>query len=80
MRKSATVKAIYESDLRRVLQSLGILDKLIGGEMNCAICGCPVVFDNLGTVFPEGNDVGVSCDNNRCVRAVTTGSGARPSG
>ncbi len=72
MRKVATVKAIYDSDLKQLLQNLGILDKLIAGELSCAVCGCLVDLDNLGTIFPLGNDVGVSCDSSRCIRVVTT--------
>ena len=72
MRKVANMKAIYDSDLQELLQNLGILDKLIAGELSCAVCGCPVDLDNLGAIFPLENDIGVSCDNNRCLRKITT--------
>lgn len=72
MRERVKVKAVYDQDLKQVLAKLGILDKLIAGEMNCAVCGCEIDLDNLGTIFPEGNDVRVSCDNNRCIRITTT--------
>lgn len=71
MRKRVEVKAIYDQDLQQVLANLGILDKLIAGELNCEVCGCQVDLDNLGTIFPDGDEVGVSCDNNRCVRTIT---------
>ena len=72
MRKRVEMKAVYDQDLEHVLGRLGILDKLIEGELNCAICGCQVDLDNLGSIFPEGDDVGVSCDNDRCIRIITT--------
>jgi len=72
MRKRVEVKAIYEQDLEQVLRNLGILDKLVAGELNCAVCGCQVDLDNLGTIFPDGDEVGVSCDNNSCIRTITT--------
>lgn len=72
MREKVEVKAVYDQDLKQVLAKLGILDKLIAGEMNCAVCRCEVDLDNLGTIFPEGDEVKVSCDNNRCVRITTT--------
>lgn len=71
MRKRVEVKAIYDQDLQQVLANLGILGKLIAGELNCEVCGCQVDLDNLGTIFPDGDEVGVSCDNNRCVRTIT---------
>ena len=72
MRKRVEVKAVYDRDLERVLANLGILDKLVAGELNCAVCGCQVDLDNLGTIFPYGDAIRVSCDNNSCVRAITS--------
>jgi len=80
MRKRIEVKAVYDQDLKQVLENLGILDKLIAGELNCAVCGCEVDLANLGAIFPEGDEVGVSCDNNRCVRIITTRGAVVPSG
>ncbi len=72
MRERVEVKAVYDQDLKQVLAKLGILDKLIAREMSCAVCGCEVDLDNLGTIFPDGDKVGVSCDNSKCVRIITT--------
>lgn len=74
MRKAATIKAVYDPDLRQLLQGLGILDNIVAGEMRCAVCGCPVDLDNLGTIYPCGDDICVSCDRNGCVRTVTIGT------
>ena len=80
MRKRVEVKAIYDEDLEQVLSNLGILDELIAGELNCAVCGCQVDLDNLGTIFPDDDGVGISCDNDRCVRTITTRGAETPSG
>ena len=80
MRKRVEVEAVYDQHLERVLANLGILDKLIAGELNCAVCGCQVDLDNLGTIFLDDDNVGVSCDNNRCVRTITTRGAATLSG
>ena len=80
MRKRCEVKAIYDQDLERMLGNLGILDKLIEGELSCAVCGCQVDMDNLGAIFPEGDEIGVSCDNDRCIRIITTRGAATLSG
>ncbi len=77
MRKVATVKAIYDSDLDQLLTNLGMLDKLIAGELRCAVCGCQVDLDNLGTIFPNGDELRVSCDNPRCVRIITSRGAAK---
>jgi hypothetical protein len=72
MRKKVEVKAIYDKDLEQILNNLGILDLLIGGEINCAVCGCSVDLENLGAIFPYEDEIKVSCDNNKCIRVVTT--------
>ena len=80
MRKRVEVKAIYDQDLELVLANLGILDKLIAGELICAVCRCQVDLDNLGTIFPDDDEVGVSCDKDRCIRIITTRGAAALSG
>jgi len=80
MRGKVEVKAVYDGDLEQVLADLGILDKLIAGDLNCAVCACQVDLDNLGTIFPDGDEVRVSCDNDRCVRIITTRGAVAPSG
>ena len=80
MRKRVEVKAVYDQHLEQVLANLGILDKLIAGELNCAVCGCQVDLDNLGAIFPDNDNIGVSCDNNRCIRIITTRGAAALSG
>lgn len=80
MRKKVEIKAVYDEDLGRILENLGILDQLIAGELKCAVCGCQVDLDNLGTIFPYDDKVGVSCDNDRCIRIITTHGVEAPSG
>lgn len=72
MRDRIEMKAVYDQDLEQILASLGILDKLIAGELSCVICGCQVDLDNLGAIFSDGSEIRVCCDNDRCVRATTT--------
>ena len=71
MREKIEVKAVYDQDLKQVLEQLGILDKLITGEVNCAICNTLVDLDNLGAIFPQGEEISISCDNEKCIRIVT---------
>ena len=72
MRKRVEVKAVYDRDLEQILANLGIMDKLITGELTCRVCGCQVDLDNLGAIFAHGEEIGVSCDNDRCIRITTT--------
>ena len=38
-RAVSVVKAIHGSDLEKVLRRLGLCEKLVRGELRCAICG-----------------------------------------
>lgn len=71
MSKTIGVKAVHDSDLENLLKSLGMLDGFVAGKFKCAVCGCPVDLDNLGSIFPQDGEIGVSCDNSKCVRVVT---------
>lgn len=80
MRKRVEVKAVYEQDLEQVLSNLGILDDLVAGKLNCAVCGRQVDLDNLGAIFSDDDGVGISCDNDMCIRTITTREAETPSG
>jgi len=73
MSKTIGVKAVHDSDLNNLLKRFGMLDDLVAGKFKCAVCECPVDLDNLGSIFPRDGEIGVSCDNNKCIRVVTTG-------
>ena len=72
MRKNVGLAAVWDEDLHALLDSLGVLDDLLTGNMRCTICSCVVDFDNLGTIIPAINDVRLTCDDASCVRAVTS--------
>jgi len=70
MRKRSEIKAVWDSDLEHLLASIGILDDVVAGKLNCAICGGQVNLHNLGAVFPRDGQVAVSCDNSGCVHVA----------
>lgn len=67
-RASVGVKAVYESDLERVLQRLGIFHDVSSGRTRCASCTKCVDLDNLGAVFSDNGEIRVSCDSPVCIR------------
>lgn len=80
MRRRASVKAVWDSDLVTLLKSAGIFESLAGGGLHCAVCQRPVDLDNFGALFPDADDIRVACDDVRCVRAVTLRRVARTGG
>lgn len=72
MRKRASIKAVWDSDLVSLLQSAGILDRLLDGDVRCVVCHKEVDLDNLGALLSDGHEIMVSCDDTQCVREATT--------
>ena len=71
MRKSKNIKAVWDSDLETLLGNLEIWEPLLLGELVCQICGRTVDLENLGTIIPATERADVTCDDARCVHAVT---------
>ena len=68
MAKTASiVKAIHDSDLKKVLRKLRLYEKLTRGELKCAICGCPLTLDNLGGLYRENGEVKLVCNKIKCL-------------
>ena len=72
MRKKVDLTAVWDEDLRALLDNLGILDDLTAGNTNCMVCTRIVDFDNLGAIIPSADSVQVTCYNSGCVRTVTS--------
>ena len=80
MRKRATVRAVWDSDLDSLLKSLGLLDSLLAGGGRCAKCQRAVGLENLGALFFEGAQWHVTCDDTPCVRSATAAEAAPTNG
>ena len=63
----SVVKAIHDSDLERVLERLGFYERLIRGELRCAICGRPLTLENLGGLYRENGEVKLVCNRIECL-------------
>jgi len=66
-RATGIVKAIHDSDLERVLRRLGLYEKLVRGELKCAICGRPLTLENLGGLYKENGEVKLVCNRIECL-------------
>ncbi len=80
MRKRTSVRAVWDKDVTSLLKSLGVLDSLVAGEFQCAVCSKSVDLENLGAIFSKDGAVKVTCDTISCVRIVTSAEVASPLG
>lgn len=58
--------AVYDDDLRKLLENLGVLDQFDNGQMICKFCGEVITENNLSAVFPDNGEVAIVCDKLDC--------------
>ena len=73
MRRRATVKAVWDSDLSKLLDGLDLLEPIEHGAIRCAFCERGVTVDNLGAVFGRNAEALVACDDAICVMRASNG-------
>jgi len=71
MRKRIEIKAVWDSQLKHLLENLGILEPLLLGRLTCARCGRTVDLDNLGAIVPYKDKVIVVCGDTPCIHSET---------
>lgn len=62
----------YQKAVQEHLQSLGLWDKLIAGELKCFICKDKLSGDNFGLAFRDGEKMESTCNKIDCIRTATT--------
>lgn len=65
--KKKGMKAVHDHDLKQLLDSLGLLDKLYRKELECFICGLEIELSNIGAISPIDGKICIICDNENCL-------------
>jgi hypothetical protein len=66
-----TLKAVYEADLKRLLESLGLLKEFEEGKLRCPICGTIITVENFWGLYPSGQEVKVCCSDPNCYMKIS---------
>ena len=69
-RSRLKIPAIHDHDLETVLKDLGILDKVLSGEMLCSVCGAPLALDTIECLYMQGTELKLCCHNVECCDLV----------
>lgn len=67
MERKIDIPAIHDKDLKNVLKSLGLLEKLEKGELFCDNCKKQMSWDNLFALKVIENKVVLFCDEPDCI-------------
>ncbi len=62
------LKAIHDDDLEAFLSSLGLLDKILSGDIKCKFCRDQITLENLQSVFPDSGSISIVCKKELCMR------------
>lgn len=60
------IKAIFETDLQKVLTKIGLIEKLNKSELLCKFCGEVITLDTLHSILPEAGTYNVLCSKPEC--------------
>jgi len=65
--KKARIKAVHDSDLVGVLESLGVFERVQNETEKCVSCSETVTIENLAAIFLSKGKIKFICSKNDCV-------------
>ena len=68
--RKTNIKAVYDSDLKSLINSLGIKDKIDNGAYVCRFCNAPITFENLQAIQKEGGELKFICTKLECFSKI----------
>lgn len=60
------INAVFEKDLTKILQDLGIYDDLMAGKLTCAFCRQPITYESIEYIFSDKGKIVISCNLQKC--------------
>jgi hypothetical protein len=60
------VNAVHEDDLKKLLEKLGLLEKINVGEATCFFCKENIKVENIEGIFYLDGDIKICCDKIDC--------------
>jgi len=60
------IDAVHEKNLKGLLESLGLLEDVEKGRINCNFCGKTITLENLQCIYPKNDEIIFCCDDVKC--------------
>lgn len=64
------INAVYESDIKQFLKSIGILQDIEDKKIKCKFCGELITLENIAAVFPENDNILACCSKLDCYESL----------
>ena len=68
--RKTKVKAVHDSDLLEVLESLGVLKKIQNNQVKCVYCGELITLTNIEAVFRDKGEIKLICSKPECLSKI----------
>lgn len=68
--KRTHVRAVYDSDLKNLIDSLGIRSEIDSGTYACKFCNIPITFENLRAIQKESGELKFICTKLECFSKI----------
>jgi len=68
--KKEIIKAVYDKDLKKLLDRLNLLEKFQQGLLKCNFCNTIITFNNLQGIYKKDNNIKLVCDSPECYKKV----------
>lgn len=66
----STLNTVHDDDFVQLLENVGLLKNVEGGNVRCKFCGDTVTVDSILTVFPDSGTIHVTCSKPSCAEAL----------
>lgn len=69
-RTDPNLKLVYDDDLDKYIDGLGIDEELNKGKINCKLCGIQITRGNIAAFVPNNGKVAIICDRVSCINKI----------
>jgi hypothetical protein len=61
------IDGIVDSDLAKVLEEFDLYSMLKEGKLACSVCNKLLVWDNIGAIMADGEELKIVCNEIECI-------------
>ena len=71
MSKKFEIPAIHDKDLRKILETFGLTEKLDNNQLECSRCGNILTWDTIAAFRVSGNTLDIYCNDPECLEIAS---------
>lgn len=64
--QNENIKAVYHTDMVKLLKSLNMYNLIINKDVKCCFCGECITLDNIAAIIPDNSKIKICCNKENC--------------